>query len=266
MINNKYFFWMLFGFVSIISSCNKLTEEYYDTGELKSKYYLKDNKLNGLKQEFYKNGNVAWEVVYMDNLENGIFKEYLENGILVNEAEFKQGKQFGLTKEYYDNGRIKRIIPFKNGIENGLLKEYFLNGNIKLIIEFDSGKTVSYISYDSLGFKLKEAANCASFNYKDADPIVEFKNKNNILCAGVWEYFKISFKNQEQNKYLKCVFPMTGSDVKIKDGENVGEFYIKYDKPINGLNIMIVCVKDWRKPNNRILLKQIQKNVIKSSN
>lgn len=81
----------------IVYSCDKVTKEYYDNGNLKAEYGLNDSK------QFH-----------------GIFKGYYENGNLRTVIEFEKGQRIR-TGVFYDT---TGVLASKEFYKDGLIKCY----------------------------------------------------------------------------------------------------------------------------------------------
>ncbi len=101
-----------------------LYEIYYPNDEsgrpllLASRYYMKNNKINGLRVEYYENGQLWLKSNYKDGLKDGIFEEYYET-------------------DNSDEMILWRKGFYVNGIRSGLYQTFDINGNIIESINYD---------------------------------------------------------------------------------------------------------------------------------
>ena len=101
-----------------------LVRDYYISGEIQFKGYLKDVEPNavhddGLSKWFYKNGKISSSEIYLNGKKNGEIKSYYKNGLLQELSLYKDDKLNGLSKQYYETGKIKTTINYIDGEENG---------------------------------------------------------------------------------------------------------------------------------------------------
>jgi antitoxin component YwqK of YwqJK toxin-antitoxin module len=114
----KYYF-TLQGVLLFLTACTNISSEtsYYETGEIKSKCYLKEPNLE-VCTLFYKNSNVECVQTFYYGKRHGIYKEYYENGTLKIFANFKNDILEGQYFELHKNGRLSK-------------KRYFINGKME---------------------------------------------------------------------------------------------------------------------------------------
>jgi antitoxin component YwqK of YwqJK toxin-antitoxin module len=76
------------------SSCLKLMNTYYESGELESHYFeplCGDENERRLLREYYKNGALKLKGQYLNRYKEGVFEYYNKNGQLVKTEEYKNG-------------------------------------------------------------------------------------------------------------------------------------------------------------------------------
>ena len=131
---------------------------YYETGELYSNCFYKNNMMNGELLEYYKNGNIKLESIVVNDQFIGSKKRFYENGKLQSidslitndckpldcccDAIITEFNEKGDTIEYYTrinevrhgysfrvfkNGE-RREGTFQNGKMEGIFKTYYKNG------------------------------------------------------------------------------------------------------------------------------------------
>jgi antitoxin component YwqK of YwqJK toxin-antitoxin module len=95
-----------------------LCETYYPNDEitgkptlLASRYYMKNNKIDGLRIEYYPNGNLWLKCYYKNGVKDGIFEEYYENedgseSILWHSGFYIDGIRSGLYQTFDINSNI----------------------------------------------------------------------------------------------------------------------------------------------------------------
>lgn len=101
-----------------------LYETYYESDDesgkpslLASRYYMKNNKINGLRIEYYDNGQLWLKCNYKDGLKDGAFEEYYETEnsdemILWRKGFYINGKRSGLYQTFDINGNIIESINY----------------------------------------------------------------------------------------------------------------------------------------------------------
>ena len=78
--------------VSIFGSARtKPGEEYYESGQLKSKFNLADGKLHGPHETYYENGQLKYKWNYEDGKMHGLQKDYEEDGSLSFSIKYENG-------------------------------------------------------------------------------------------------------------------------------------------------------------------------------
>lgn len=99
-----------------------LYETYYPNDEsgkpslLASRYYMKNNKINGLRVEYYDNGQLWLKCNYKNGLKDGAFEEYYEteDGIMIlwRKGFYLNGKRNGLYQTFDINGNVLESINY----------------------------------------------------------------------------------------------------------------------------------------------------------
>lgn len=139
---------------------------YYESGEVKEAFSLKNGKLNHIFTSFYENGNKKEFSSFQDGVRSGIQKEWREDGSLkkvvliapeggeitteryhvngkkakVETRDASDGK-IGPYKEWYPNGQLKEdgVYNDKNK-RDGPWLEFWENGAKKLEAAYENGK------------------------------------------------------------------------------------------------------------------------------
>ena len=92
-----------------------MINEYYPTGELKCKYDIKDNKVNGIFISFYLNGKINVKVPYVNGKCHGLETTYSVEGNLIAEINYYEGIRHGSCSYYDSKGDIIDIYLYQNG-------------------------------------------------------------------------------------------------------------------------------------------------------
>jgi antitoxin component YwqK of YwqJK toxin-antitoxin module len=85
----------------------------YESGQKKTKGYLKEGKWEGLYTEWYKNGQMRYEGTYKNGKEDGLCTGWYENGKKKSKGTFKDGD--GLEIWWYENGQKQVEGTYKDG-------------------------------------------------------------------------------------------------------------------------------------------------------
>jgi antitoxin component YwqK of YwqJK toxin-antitoxin module len=124
--------------------------EYYDSKELKAKYYV-SRKEPGLKQkeykEYYKSGKIKIECVYKDDNIEGLYSYFYENGQKAMEGNFVHGVKEGAFIEYHPNGKKKFSYSYFKNQLNDSWQEFYNEENSPIAIEkiYKNGELLSEI-------------------------------------------------------------------------------------------------------------------------
>lgn len=82
------------------SSCLKLMNTYYETGELNTHYFQPEcdngNEIRILK-EYYKNGQLKLNGQYLNRKKNGLFEYYDNKGVLIKTEKYRNGELINTT-------------------------------------------------------------------------------------------------------------------------------------------------------------------------
>jgi antitoxin component YwqK of YwqJK toxin-antitoxin module len=153
---------IILSFLFLLISCkNHLVKEYYDTGEIKAKYYkTKDGVVEGKAIFYYKDGTIEEEAEYVMNERHGVVKKYFPNGNLKAIYNYNKGYLHNLNKVYYQNGNLNWEQEYINGFKEGIYKDYnedgdlvskatFLNNKLhgEVIFYFNDGSIKSISNY-----------------------------------------------------------------------------------------------------------------------
>lgn len=103
-----YKYLLLYTLLLYFFSCTNIRKEYYDNGQLKSKYQEKNGVLNGIYTVYYPNGKLKEKQIFF------------------------QGKNIDSSLFYYNNtiNSLKREIKYLNNSDTIFVKNYFENGNL----------------------------------------------------------------------------------------------------------------------------------------
>ncbi|MAK17002.1 MAG: hypothetical protein CMQ70_03440 [Gammaproteobacteria bacterium] len=99
-------------------------ETFYQTGELKERFEIKDGVREGLYQKWYLNGQIGKQSFYKNGVLDGKLTTWYPNGVVKGTYPISNGKLEG-TAKYYDN---KGNLSWQVYVENRPNK----NNNIDL--------------------------------------------------------------------------------------------------------------------------------------
>jgi antitoxin component YwqK of YwqJK toxin-antitoxin module len=142
--------------------------EYYNTGILKAKVKIKNEKMHGLSYEYYpdgklwrvinwengrkegfgfeyyKNGEIKTEVHYEDDIQTGEVSEYDSLGNLIKLSYLENGETEGTAFTFYPNSDTLLIANYSSGTPNGWSYQYFQNGALNKVYYYERGNLVYY--------------------------------------------------------------------------------------------------------------------------
>ena len=150
---------LFFSIIFLFSSCKKIKEEYYPSGNLKSRieyrfgkehgeavYYfeeynrpslkitMKNGKMNGELLKFFYNGKVETQTFYVDDIQEGVETLYDLQGNRLVETHYVHGIKEGQYTSWHDGGDMIR--------EKGAFKQDMFDGQ--------------WVYYDDRGFLVGE--------------------------------------------------------------------------------------------------------------
>jgi antitoxin component YwqK of YwqJK toxin-antitoxin module len=158
----KYLVGCCFVFVLMICNAQKRPdngpyEQYYETGELKTKGQYINRKRAGVWKDFYKSGVLKELYRYKNGKKDFVSKLFFENGNLKSENIFIDGKKH--SREYYETGPLF----YDKCRAKGYANDYYENGNLKIerpIVEGELSGVCKH--FDETGMKTWEVL------YKDS--------------------------------------------------------------------------------------------------
>lgn len=172
---------------SELDSRNGTKYTYYDNGQLKTEYVVKDDKLEGYQKSYHENGNLRKEGNWKNDNEDGLFKFYDEDGVLKSDETYVDGKLQGPAHFYYPNGRVEMSSMYSYGKKTGLCEEYTEDGDLisktNYIGDQRFGEYTEYV-------KGKESFKCAYINDELSGYFTEtLYDENNQAYAVVKGFF-----------------------------------------------------------------------------
>lgn len=225
--------------------------------------YSCDNNQKKEYKGYYTNGKLSYQYKTTDGgLIDGRLVEFYLTGDTSKITTYKKGKIDGLYKSFYQNGRIYEEGEYVDGIFHGMRYEYYDNGQLYIEEVVDSAMIVEYREYDTSGILKEKLGNCSKFDYKNARIVVDFDGSTNF-CVGEWKRIKVSIYDTKESAFLWCVHPIVSKNGSIKYGNEIGVFYIKYEKPSENEKILIVNRID--RSTKRIFQKKVPVRITECS-
>ena len=157
--------------IMMFASCgkDKLVEEYYSNGNIKSRIQMNDHHFtNGLYEKFYENGVIKVRTIYTNGKLLDTIYAYHKNGILASKGKQKSHLPIGWHSFYDEKGKLtmeKEILIIDQKSYLNQIKRYRPDGKIDpkrssyfdLFIEdtLSLGRNIGEIIYrhDTLGYQ-----------------------------------------------------------------------------------------------------------------
>jgi hypothetical protein len=234
---NKIFLLLIIS--TVVSCSNKRVEkEYYSNGQVKSKIYLENGKLDGEAKFYYKNGQLKFTKKFENGKLNGELKGYYKNGKVKEVGQFNHGQQNGMIKWYYKNGQLKRVNEYKNGKMDGIIKEYYKSGKLKAFeIRKDDSTTRFLQEFEKDGSRIAEKRDIKvkpkydtlylgqshDFTVGTYGPIKNYKK----VRVGIYTRNVDSFINPDSVSCCKVMFAVNNIDTRRKEGKELFSFSAK---------------------------------------
>lgn len=106
--------WYIDGRRSIASNRDSALT-WHKNGQLASKVYMKEGKMEGEGKGWHENGELASISHYKEDEWHGIFKKWDENGNLVEEKTYNMGMPEGIHKYWDEHGNLIEERAFEDG-------------------------------------------------------------------------------------------------------------------------------------------------------
>lgn len=226
---------------------------YYDSGQLKTEGFYRNNIKIGAWKKYYKNGQLSSAYTYTNKgLLTGIRKSYSKDGYLTSETnKLKNGSL--ITKGYYESGDLFYMYTKASSkgnkwfVNNGFYKEYYKNGVLKI--------QSNYIEGDLDGVWNQF--------YKNGNKEWEVEYFNNYRQGGYKKYYKngklkiegahlANLKHGEEKRYNENgVLEWKGL---CKKNDFDGD-WVQYDSIGKTINVLKYKKGKLKKASNTIVLK-----------
>gem|GEM_PF-894348 len=138
---------------------NGLYETYSTNGQVTSRIFLVDSKIQGSVESFNEVGNLLYEKNVVDNKQDGLTKTYNLDGSLDTKLQYKAGNLEGEQILYYSTGAVMKKLFYKDNQLEGAFTIYHENGKIKKTGKYSLGNAVGvWIEYYDNGQVLDSGA------------------------------------------------------------------------------------------------------------
>ncbi len=209
----------------------KTIKTFYDNGNRKNVYTLKNGKFSGKVSHFYKNGKIKEVCYYKNDRHNGCFKEFYDNGALKVKRYYVYGRKTGSYKEYFASGQLKIIGRFnRNGEKTGNFIVNRENGNVNFIIPYfknkREGNCIKYYhnqKIKSRKFYRDGKLNGYVFNYDENERPILIGCYNNNMKNGVFQ--KIYYEDGNVRKEEKFFANNVPHSLKVTYTNNIMTSY-----------------------------------------
>lgn len=123
------------------------TVAYHETGQIRFRYPVHNNKIHGICRIWYANGVLQCEETYVNNCLDGPRKEWHQNGQLKKELNYKKGVRNGVHKEWYETGVQSLQCSYVEDRLDGPRTEWYGNGHIRSLSDFVGGRRQGIFKY-----------------------------------------------------------------------------------------------------------------------
>ena len=122
--------------------CNVPVVNYYDSGNLYTKYYVNNGKLS-YYEGYYEDGAVMSKQNYVNGLPHGLLEFFHEDGTLWIKYNYVDGVKQGIEEYFNDDGMLYRRSNFVDGVKQGI-EEYFNDdGTVESTANYVDGEKVN---------------------------------------------------------------------------------------------------------------------------
>tara|TARA_B110000858_G_C17470105_1_gene322375 strand:- start:134 stop:568 length:435 start_codon:yes stop_codon:yes gene_type:complete len=130
-------------------------KNYYDNGNIKQSYTLKDGEYDGKMKLYHENGQFPTEINWTEGLQDDEeITSFHPNGKIARKVNISNHKLNGQFTEWHDNEKIKTegyYIDRTCYIE----KEWWDNGNLKSEISYKDNEKIQENNWDENGNKIR---------------------------------------------------------------------------------------------------------------
>lgn len=215
-----------------------LIELFTERGDLDSKYYLKEEEVNGEVEIYYACGSLKEKISYKNGKRQGSGVTFYANGIKKSTYTYDNDLMIGEYVTYYSNGNLKTKENFKNDKLDGDFVSFYADGKVESKGKYTDGKPIGEWLYYQDNGKIEKSGTFANgtsvgdwlFYDREGDlnevrhlnPNGEVEGENKIIEKGK-VITTILYKNQMpiEQKF----FDYTGKQIS-KAGDKSGTYYL----------------------------------------
>lgn len=193
---------------------------------------------NGEYREYYENGNIKALYYLKDSLQHGKRIEYYENGVISSIATWENGKQTGQTIYFFPSGNISNIEKLENGISAGTSVSFYENGDLSVASQKFDTINVSLSNYcDNLNSRIW----LSFYNIHDLnllEPFFSFDRNFNLLKLGS-SFYSVDCKYDTISVNKKAFFDIYFDGMRLPEDRFYAVFgnYDKYHNLLDSLNL-----------------------------
>lgn len=165
---------------------------YYESGDLKIDYNIKDGELDGQYKQYFQNGAVQRDYIVAKGLSNGPYVSFYDHGQIEEQGEYVNDKLHGNWKGFHENGKLKYSGSFEADNRIGKWEYFHANGNISEIIHYNEAgeKHGDYSTFTEAGKLL----NIISYQKDKIVAITWYNPQGNIIYEAKDESGNMDFK------------------------------------------------------------------------
>jgi antitoxin component YwqK of YwqJK toxin-antitoxin module len=254
---------IIFVMVFLSFSCSNRIREYYESGNLRYEYAVKDRLKHGIALKYYETGELMQKSHWINGEKSGESTVYYKNGKIKLKANFINGKQEGWSYFYDSLENLRGKQQYKMSHLDGDFEGYYSDGSIEVIGEnnfMDHTETLYVYYQDSTRKRYEYRKNDSLYYSKDYDRSgkiigakfpIKVEEKNGMVCFELLKSIipnnklsiEVSFADvviDGEKKYLRsdsntlCIDSVKFKNVRSIDGV-LCEIY-KEDETYQGCN------------------------------
>lgn len=155
----------------LISGCSVIHKDYYENGNIKAEYSIRNGKFVGKFKAYYDNGKLNSKGEYNNGKMVGIWHYYYSTGSRQSIQKYSKGRIIsidfwdengnqtinngtGFAKHYNSDGILESIFYYKDNTLNGKCETWFPNGIKATEQYYDKGKPTGIWSYWDINGKM----------------------------------------------------------------------------------------------------------------
>ena len=192
---------------------------FYDGGNLKEVFYLKNGERNGNNKYYYENGNLELDGNYLNGELHGILKAYFPDGVIKEERNYKNGKKSGVAKEYYEDGQLFAETNYLNDELHGLVKLHYPDGKLESETYYKNGKLNGKCKIYFENGLLKEERNYLDGNLDGKQILCCYDDESMELLGRTYLYFNNGKMTNQKDYLLDKGKEVLLTDVKYDENE-----------------------------------------------